>query len=93
MAGYFRIIRKAEPFGEEEIPDGIIRIEGKFPTMKTNATTTQRDAAFAGDARAIFDVLIGTLPGGTIDQLLILLLRHRASKLVVRRDSLEGGPS
>lgn len=39
--------------------------------------------SFVEDARALLDALLRSLPGGTIDELLILLLQHRAGELIV----------
>ena len=43
---------------------------------------------FENEARLLFYALVGSLPGGTLDRLLVMLLQHKASSLIV---PLEGG--
>jgi hypothetical protein len=40
---------------------------------------------FDFEARAIRDALVESLPGGTLDRLIVLLLETRTSQLIVRR--------
>ena len=46
-------------------------------------TLERHRALYEHDARELFDALKGSLPGGTMDALLRLLLEHRASLLRV----------
>jgi len=62
--------------GPHEIPE---RIRGASPQA---AMEIARDM-FAFDAKAIVEALQQSLPGGTIDQILIELLKAKASGLVV----------
>ena len=41
-------------------------------------------ARFTEQGEELAAALLGVLPGGTVDQLLVALLRHRASVLVVK---------
>jgi len=46
---------------------------------------------FKNDAEDIFNALMACLPGGTIDQLLLLLLTYKASQFVVPYGKFKGG--
>ena len=56
---------------------------------RSDTNGAARCALYAADAAAIADVLQSTLPGGTFDRLLVILLEGHASALRVSHRSLE----
>ena len=76
---------KAQAIGEnQEIESVIIRIEKQFPMISQDDFDTKQDLDMhKQNAKLLFDAIINTLPGGTIDQLLILLLQEKASRYIV----------
>ena len=76
---------KAQAIGEnQEIESVIIRIEKQFPTISQNDFIKKQDLDMhKQNAKLLFDAITNTLPGGTIDQLLILLLQEKASRFIV----------
>ena len=73
---------KADPlFTDRPTQGATIAITGQLP---------DGDKPFKSDAKAIVQALVRTLPGGTLDQVLVLLLEHRASKLIVAHGPSNG---
>lgn len=78
-------IHKASSHGFSAPPDLMIEAKEEFPDFT-------REEYFAGksaelhktDAEALGRAIIGTLPGGTIDRLLVFLLEHQVSLLRVK---------
>jgi hypothetical protein len=58
-----------------------IIIDDEIPTRKEYPEAM---AQFESEAQLLSEALINALPGGTIDQLLICLLKYKASRFVVR---------
>jgi len=70
-------ISKAQPIvSDQEISDSIIEINMPIPDFTNLADAGKH---YQKDAENLVDVLLKTLPGGTIDRILILLLEHKAS--------------
>lgn len=75
-------IYKAGPRRDiEPIPNVTIEIELEFPRSVDN--WRENAALFQKDAQEIARVLLASLPGGTIDRLLVELLKAKSSDLVV----------
>lgn len=69
-------IRTAEPLGDKEPEPTTIIIGGRPPDFE-NLEVARGWYALQG--QKLFAALRNSLPGGTIDQLLIELLEHKAS--------------
>lgn len=80
------IVRGAQPNTKDQKIDTVyIEITGHFPySIKAEELEKTREG-FKEDAQKLFDAL-RSLPGGTFDQLLILMLRKTASSFVVPHD-------
>lgn len=85
-------VRKAQPTGSHSVPDIQIEISGHIPESRTEEGMNQIRQAFQADAEKIFNGL-RSLPGGTFDQLLILMLQKQASSFIVPHDFHDGGES
>ena len=70
------LVHKAGAVGAAKVPDLLIEAIHEFPDVITLAES--RDL-HVQDAEQIVDALLATLPGGTIDQVLLGLLEHQAS--------------
>ena len=78
--------------GDQRAPDGSIRIEGHFPDNErpingsVDLKERQKEARqkFVTDAQAIMHVLTNNLPGGTLHELLILMLQHKVNLFEVK---------
>jgi len=79
-------ITKAEPIGDQNIPTLVINIFDVPPQFDS-----PDDAArwYASQAQLLERRLHGTLPGGTYDRLLGLMLTRKASLLKVAYGGLE----
>lgn len=66
----------------DDIPNLVIEI-GPDP-VQIHKTHRESATQFQSDARKIVTGLTESLPGGTLDQVLHLLLERKASQLVVR---------
>ena len=73
-------IHKANPVGEQVIADLHVQATEPFPEHGACLFPT---VLHQQNAERLGEVLVKTLPGGTIDRLLIFLLEHRASVLRV----------
>lgn len=69
-------IYKAQDLGTIEVDSRIIRIGQKIPDT---GTLEEMRGLFMNDAAKLFEALTLSLTGGTIDQLLVLLLQNKAS--------------
>lgn len=85
------IVHGYQPVGDQRAADGAIVIEGHFPdepapTGGEPFKEWERRAAakFELDAQAVYGVLAHNLPGGTMHQLLILMLKRQVNLLVVK---------
>jgi hypothetical protein len=74
-------VYKAQPIWDEPVQDLNLVATKPFPDL--DGLTEARDAHDT-DARFIVSALLASLPGGTVDAVLRLLLEHRASLLRVR---------
>lgn len=64
---------------------GTLRVMRDLPEPPAEQYVAVMQDIFRADAKAIVDLLVGTLPGGTIDQMLAELCERRALLLRVRR--------
>ena len=78
-------VYKAQDICGRKIPD--LRLVAMQPFPDSPGT----EALFGSDAKQIVDALLASLPGGTIDRVLVLMLQHRASSLVVSRQTSNSG--
>ena len=74
-------VYKAQPIRNETVADLNLTATKPFPE---NLDPDEARTAHLTDARFIVSALLASLPGGTIDAVLRLLLEHRASLLRVR---------
>ena len=75
-------VYKAQPvYDETPVKDLALSATKSFPNFDSAA---EHQAAFDVDAQFIVSALLASLPGGTVDAVLRLLLQHRASLLRVR---------
>lgn len=72
---------KAQPTGDQVIADLHLTAERPFPDFESPKAAAE---AHDVDAQFVVSALLASLPGGTIDAILRLLLTHRASLLRVR---------
>lgn len=77
-------VKGAEPVADQVITPTKIIIDGHYPS-ETKEDVERLAQAFRIDAWKIFNAL-RSLPGGTFDQLLILMLQKTASSFVVPHD-------
>lgn len=78
-------VKKAQPLAAP-VPDLNIAAIEEMPRVSYRATAAELDIhkrQFEADAAAIVAALYASLPGGTLDQILRLLLERKASQLVV----------
>lgn len=78
---------KAQAIGDQIIPDLNLSATEPMPSILNARESFYRPAltgVFEREAEKIVDALTASLPGGTIDQVLALLLRRKASIYVVR---------
>jgi len=82
---------KAQPCGSHPLPDLCITASREFPRLPDTATKalSAHAAQFVADATAVVEALHASLPGGTLDQILRLMLERKASQFVVRFDREE----
>jgi hypothetical protein len=80
-------IYKAQPIGDQVIPDLDIRATDTLPEQPFFPSSTWekhwRDI-YAAQAGAIADALYASLPGGTLDALLVEMLDRKRSILKVK---------
>lgn len=73
-------ICKADPVGDQKIEDVAINISEKLPNFFIKDDWKHKyNMFYEKEAEELFDALINSLPGATIDRLLINLLKHKAS--------------
>ena len=70
--------------GQPDTEDLTIRALSEFPNLKT---LEEYDEAFLKDAQKVETALYETLPGGTFDRLLGLMLMRKASHFRVSHNS------
>lgn len=81
------VVHRAQPVGGHPVLVSIIEIR---PTISDNPAVLPAGAGYpsditmAQDAKHIADALYASLPGGTFDRLIVLLLERKISHFVVR---------
>ena len=86
----------AQPLGDEVASDTTIRIHVEVPEMGIERGWEQayRDM-YRRQATKLKEALVGSLPGGTVDALLVALLDHKRCLLAVpmfgKTETEEGG--
>lgn len=80
------MVFRAQPIGDHVPPPLCIAATNVFPDdlCRTSDALPLVRQQFETDAKTIVDALQNSLPGGTLDQVLRLLLERKASSLVVR---------
>ena len=85
------IVHGYKPMADQRVADGSIRIEGHFadspgPDGGGDFKEWQKRERqkFVTDAQAVMHVLTNNLPGGTLHELLILMLQHKTNLYVVK---------
>jgi len=73
-------VYRAQVVGDRRPPDLDLRTVEEIPPVLHEQAQAE---AYEEDANKIVSAMIESLPGGTIDRVLILLLHHRASLLRV----------
>lgn len=73
---------KAQGWSGTTIESATIIIDREFPSPGADMTMEQVDAAFKVEAERILDAL-GQLPGGTLYQMLLLMLQKYPCRYVV----------
>jgi hypothetical protein len=77
-------IKKAEPIGDQIIEDAQINIRKGEPFISSkNGKLGDLRSEFEMEAQTIFRALRDSLPGGTFDQLVGLMLQEKASHFIV----------
>ena len=77
-------VHRAGKIGRMHVPTFQISASTEIPERIASAeTAVDNREIFERDATEIFEVLVGCLPGGTVDRLIAKLLQHKASDLVV----------
>lgn len=71
---------KAQPTGDQVISDLNLTATKTFPDLDSS---TAGMSVHEVDAKFVVSALLASLPGGTVDAILRLLLEHRASLLRV----------
>lgn len=85
------IIRGAQPDTKDQKVETVyIEIAGHFPYSIKDEELDQVREGFKEDAKKLFDGL-RSLPGGTFDQLLILMLQKQASSFIVPHNFHDAG--
>lgn len=79
---------KAQPVGDDKPAASVtIVIDAGLPKFKS---VEKARKTFREDAARIVDTLYATLPGGTLDQVLLALLERKASRYRVAHSSFDG---
>lgn len=76
------IVYKADPISEEETA-AEIRITAAMPDFNAGETRTEAADRYMRDAELLDATLHASLPGGTYDRLLAVMLKRKASYLAV----------
>jgi len=79
MEPYILNLWRAQAVGEDVPPETIIMIKDPFPQLGIE----EADMAHEDGAEKLAQALWRSLPGGTVDRLLVKLLLLKASSLVV----------
>ena len=74
-------VEAAQPIGTDDPSEAHILIARD--TWRATYSTVELLAKFDNDAHVLAEALFGSLPGGTLDRLLAIMLKRKASSLVV----------
>ena len=81
-------IYKAQEIGDQKIDTVNITIAIPFPEIDHELTLKDSmkevEQIFQKEAQDLFNALEGSLPGGTFNRLLALMLQHKAGHFVIR---------
>lgn len=77
-------IKKAEELGDNKPVDLVIYITESIANLIPNSDSSDSEV-FENEARTLADALFISLPGGTIDALLVEFLARKQSGLTVRK--------
>ena len=77
------MLYKAQPIGES-YPDLCLVATHEIPTPRAHVDPDEHKHIFESDAAAVVSALYASLPGGTLDQILRLMLERKASQFIVR---------
>ena len=67
----------------DNVPSATILLSTPIPYNRIKADTEELRQVFMKEAEELFQALIASLPGGTLDALLVRLLDHKRSQFVV----------
>jgi len=76
-------LHRAQPIGSQILPVVTVTIETAVPEKNTLEAAR---ALYLADALCLVDALYASLPGGTIDAVLYVLLERKASLLSIAYD-------
>ncbi len=76
-------IYKAQPTGEQKVQDTKIIIECTMPEIKGDDWLQTIHEAYKTEGKLLNETLHNSLPGGTYDQLLVEMLKTKASHFAV----------
>lgn len=83
-----RTLYKAQPLGDREAPPLRLEAIEELPDVGSDKGWHARSIArFDEQASIVIDALFGSLPGGTLDAILMQMLERRRSLYVVRFDT------
>jgi hypothetical protein len=83
-------VKGAAPRSKGDVIEPVeIAISGYWPFSSKDELSFV-DARFEADAQMLFDALRQTLPGGTFDRLLVLMLKDTASHFIVAHSKPKG---
>ena len=78
------MLYKAQPIGESYPADLCLVATHEIPTPRAHVDPDEHKHIFESDAAAVVSALYASLPGGTLDQILRLMLERKASQFIVR---------
>jgi hypothetical protein len=77
-------VKKAQPTGDQSIPDVVISVTQTLPQSAKDAMSLEQfGQLFDDQAKGIEGALYESLPGGTYDRLLGRMLLRKASHFIV----------
>src|SRR5262245_24440220 len=76
-------LRKAQPVGTTPVPSLKIVVRDTISSPEQQSRTDDVVRFYKRDAKALVRSLWTSLPGGTVNWVLVYLLRHKASELII----------